>query len=123
MERASQVKRMNEIYRKAWTPIIWLGSEMEGSDEAMALTSVLAHTFTGSDQVNALTQALHRNPEQFGVGVWRAIHQLINRRYWSRMWILQEAVCTFASCHLLWKSNLEKFPQNASNSVYPQVYC
>ena len=91
IERASQVKRMNEIYRKAWTPIIWLGNEMEGSDDAMALAKLLSRTYTGDDQVNALTQDLHRDPGKFGVGRWKAIHQLINRRYWSRMWILQEA--------------------------------
>jgi hypothetical protein len=91
VERAFQVKRMHDIYRKAWTPLIWLGNEEESSDGAMTLIKLLAHTFTMNDQVNALTQALHRDPSQFGEGNWRALHQLINRRYWSRMWILQEA--------------------------------
>jgi hypothetical protein len=91
VERAFQVKRMHDIYRKAWTPLIWLGNEEENSDGAMTLIKLLAHTFTMNDQVNALTQALHRDPSQFGEGNWRALHQLINRRYWSRMWILQEA--------------------------------
>ncbi|KAI9866606.1 MAG: hypothetical protein M1813_001158 [Trichoglossum hirsutum] len=91
IERGSQVKRMHDIYCKAWTPIVWLGDEEEDSDNAMALVKVLADSYTMRDQVNALTEALHRNPKLFGEGSWRALHQLAIRRYWSRIWILQEA--------------------------------
>src|SRR5579862_6032116 len=42
IERGAQVKRMYDIYGKAWTPIIWLGDEEEDSDNAMALVKVLA---------------------------------------------------------------------------------
>ncbi|KAI9772823.1 MAG: hypothetical protein M1840_008705 [Geoglossum simile] len=91
IERGSQVKRMHDIYNKAWTPIIWLGGEEEDSDNAMALVKVLASSYTMRDQVNALTEALHRDPKLFGEGSWRSLHQLAIRRYWSRMWILQEA--------------------------------
>jgi hypothetical protein len=91
IERGSQVKRMREIYTKAWTPIIWLGNEEEESDNAMELIKLLAETYKTRDQVIALTQALNQEPELFGVGRWRALHQLATRRYFSRMWILQEA--------------------------------
>jgi hypothetical protein len=91
VERGSQVKRMREIYTKAWTPIIWLGNEDEESDNAMELVKLVAETYKTRDQVIALTQALNQEPELFGVGRWRALHQLATRRYFSRMWILQEA--------------------------------
>lgn len=42
--------------------------------------------------MNTLTQALHRDPELFGKSRWMSLHQLATRRYWSRLWILQEAV-------------------------------
>ena len=90
LERGSQVKRMREIYTKAWTPIIWLGSEDEESSNAMELIKILAESYTTRDQVIALTQALNQEPELFGVGRWRALHQMATRKYFGRMWILQE---------------------------------
>ncbi len=82
---------MREIYSKAWTPTIWLGDVAEGSDGAVVLIKTLADTHTTRDQVNILTQALHRDPELVGEGCWRSLYQLATRRYWSRLWILQEA--------------------------------
>lgn len=82
---------MQHIYSKPWTPIIWLGGVAEGSDGAMALIKTLADTYTMRGPVNTLTQALHRDPELFGKGRWMSLHQLATRRYWSRLWILQEA--------------------------------
>lgn len=91
VERGKQVGRMRLVYSKAWTPILWLGDTEEDSDGAMELIRLLAETYNMRDQANALTQALDRDPRLFGVGRWRSLHQLATRRYWSRLWILQEA--------------------------------
>ena len=90
IERASQVKRMRDIYTRAWTPIIWLGEEEEGSDDALDLIVVLASEYSSREGVNKLTNTLHRNPQHFGKGRWRALNNIICRRYWRRLWILQE---------------------------------
>lgn len=90
VERAGQVKRMREIYTKAWTPIIWLGEETEGSNYALDLIVTLASEYTSRDGVNQLTKTLHQNPQHFGRGRWRAFNDLVCRRYWRRLWILQE---------------------------------
>jgi hypothetical protein len=91
IERASLVKRMREIYTKAWTPIIWLGEQEGSSDEALDLITTLAGEYSSPDGVSRLTDALHRNAQHFGKGVWRALYELICRPYWRRLWIFQEA--------------------------------
>ena len=91
IERASQVKRMREIYTKAWTPIIWLGEQTEGSDGALDLILTLSNHYSSRDGVSKLTNTLHRNAEHFGQGCWGALNEILCRRYWRRLWILQEA--------------------------------
>lgn len=90
VERAGQVKRMREIYTRAWTPIIWLGKQDESSDDALDLLMILASEYSSRDGVSKLTSTLHRNAQHFGIGCWRALHGLICRPYWRRLWILQE---------------------------------
>ncbi|KAL9024164.1 MAG: hypothetical protein Q9196_006719 [Gyalolechia fulgens] len=90
VERADQVKRMREIYTRAWTPIIWLGKQEKGSDDALDLLVSIANEYSSRDGVNRLTSTLHRNAQHFGVGRWRALNEIICRRYWRRLWILQE---------------------------------
>ncbi|KAL8943102.1 MAG: hypothetical protein Q9216_001302 [Gyalolechia sp. 2 TL-2023] len=90
VERAGQVKRMREIYTKAWTPIIWIGDDESGSKEALDLLVTLASGYSSRDGVEKLTGTLHRNAKHFGVGCWRALNNIVCRRYWQRLWILQE---------------------------------
>ena len=91
IERASQVNKMRELYTRAWTPLIWLGEQVEGSNEALDLMQTLASEFSTPDAVNRLTKVLHQNPDHFGKGRWRALNEIVCRRYWRRLWILQEA--------------------------------
>ena len=90
IERASQVKRMHEIYTKAWTPLLWLGEQEEDSNSALDLIEMLASEYS-VDGVNRLTNTLHGNAEHFGKGRWRALYKIICRPYWRRLWIFQEA--------------------------------
>ncbi|KAL8654970.1 MAG: hypothetical protein Q9210_001177 [Variospora velana] len=90
VERAGQVKRMREIYTRAWTPIIWIGKEENGSKDALDLVVTLAAEYSSRDGVNRLTSTLHRNAQHFGIGRWRALYNIVCRRYWRRLWILQE---------------------------------
>ena len=91
IERASQVSKMHEIYTKAWTPLIWLGEQVEGSKDAFDLIETLAREYSSRDGATQLTNALHQNSEHFGKGRWRALYDVVCRRYWRRLWILQEA--------------------------------
>ena len=91
IERANEVKRMREIYTKAWTPIIWLGEGAEGSKTGLNLLITLALEYASRDGINRLTRALHQNPEHFGRGAWRALNDIVCCQYWRRLWIMQEA--------------------------------
>ncbi|KAI9147596.1 Heterokaryon incompatibility protein [Paramyrothecium foliicola] len=91
-ERGREVKRMFTIYNKAWTPLIWLGLASDASDEALSLVRILAdQSYQGVEYVAELTHALRENPKLFGQGVWRAFYHLALRRYWGRIWVVQEA--------------------------------
>lgn len=90
IERATQVRRMREIYSKAWTPIIWLGGTSTNSTQAIQLISRLAEDHNLCNHASTLTAVLKRNSKAFGDGGWRAIHDFALRRFWSRVWILQE---------------------------------
>ena len=91
VERANEVKRMRDIYTKAWTPLVWLGDEGDESNGALELIKSLAKNYHSHNGALALTQALSRDAKAFGSGRLRALYQLITRRYWRRAWILQEA--------------------------------
>ena len=101
VERAGQVKRMREVYSKAWTPVIWLGENTEDSGLALDLLVTLASEYASRDGVNRLTRTLHRNPEHFGRGSWRALNDLVCRQYWRRLWVLQEATLGRSSTPVL----------------------
>ena len=89
-ERAGQVKKMGKIYSKAWTPLIWLGEQRKGTNDALNLVASLASDYSSSDGVSQLTKTLRKDPDFFSKGSWRALYEIIIRPYWRRMWILQE---------------------------------
>lgn len=90
-ERAVQVKRMRDIYRRAWTPIIWLGAASADSDRAIELIPQLSTAFDNPHSVVELNDALKKDPKVFGEGSWRALHDFALRGYFRRVWIVQEA--------------------------------
>jgi len=89
-ERGTEVKRMGDIYKRAWTPIIWLGTAADDSDQAFDLIERLAPECDLPDQVIKLNRILKNDPYAFGKGSWRALHDLMARPYWRRAWIVQE---------------------------------
>ena len=46
-ERSRQVKRTQEIYARAWTAIVWLGTAENESDKVMDLITVLSLRYRG----------------------------------------------------------------------------
>ncbi|KAI8935043.1 hypothetical protein NX059_008707 [Plenodomus lindquistii] len=88
-ERSQEVRRMRLIYRLAANVVIWLGPRAEGSDEAMDLVKILSVSCQ-SHTDKSLGQELRKNPKHLGDGVWYALSRLLERSYWTRMWIIQE---------------------------------
>lgn len=106
-ERSFQVKRMRDIYSLASGVIVWLGKESHDSAVAIEVLTTIGERFShalwklsqmGTEtenvaEVYAASKALLLEilAEKFiPVRAWVAIHRLLSRPYWSRLWIIQE---------------------------------
>lgn len=89
-ERGRQVNKMRDIYGGAWRVIAWLGEERDNSDQALTLVQTLADLKPEFGE--ELAERLAEDPELLGRGSWTALHDLMNRPYWYRLWIIQELV-------------------------------
>jgi hypothetical protein len=77
-EKSVQVSMMDHIYSKATRTYIWLGEEGDGSDLAMHLVANCS---------NEMMAAF--DPE---AAEWQSLYRLLRRPWWTRLWIIQEAV-------------------------------
>ena len=82
-ERASQVSRMDHIYRNAQEVVVWLGSRVDGSHEAMAMEWVKLQSYK-------TVYASYNDEAPCPLSVVRGIEGLCNRSYWTRFWVQQE---------------------------------
>ena len=90
-ERGRQVGRMQDLYGNAWAVIAWLGEEDDESDKGINLLQALA-TASRENRGQELEARLIEQPNYLGSGSWLALHELMQRPYWTRLWILQEIV-------------------------------
>jgi hypothetical protein len=90
-ERSSQVAMMRDLYTDSWTTNAFLGPAADGSDKALRLLRTLAAHEVDST-TGALRDSLQVDPAYLGEdGQWLALQTLLQRRYWSRLWVVQEA--------------------------------
>ncbi|KAF7674912.1 hypothetical protein GT037_006675 [Alternaria burnsii] len=100
-ERNHQVRMMDHIYMDAQLVLIWLGKESDDGNLAMrTLTnwkwcnpSTVRYMFTSKNKFGNIL--LTRGTK--GVTTWNpkevlSVLSLCKKRYWSRMWIIQEVV-------------------------------
>jgi hypothetical protein len=100
-ERNHQVRMMTSIYEDAQLVLIWLGKESDDSDLAMRTLidwewcnpSTVRYMFANNNKIS--NTLLARGTKS--VATWNArevlsVSSLYKRRYWSRMWIIQEVV-------------------------------
>ncbi|KAF2791419.1 hypothetical protein K505DRAFT_309568 [Melanomma pulvis-pyrius CBS 109.77] len=91
-EREDQVKIMGQIYRNARRVIIWLGEEIEEGSDCTGATKFLF-------QLSNLPPAFRTNKalrtellEPSFDAQWSAVGRLLARKWWARVWTLQEFV-------------------------------
>ncbi len=118
-ERSSQVCIMTKIYERASYVRVWLGPEAQGSSLAISLIKELTETSDDSyesheaawDAQEGTARVLYdyypalEGPEEFDQKIaathkkdganeeWVAFYDLLERPYWSRVWIFQELIC------------------------------
>jgi hypothetical protein len=85
-ERSQQVQRMNQIYSYASEVLIWLGKESGNSNLAMAAMLKISHITSIADLEERRLVVDYKRHR----AAWTAIGKLCGRRYWQRMWIIQE---------------------------------
>ena len=90
-ERGSQVSKMRNIYGDAWAVIAWLGDSAHDSDQAIQFVRDLS-TYSEPERAQQLEAKLQMDPAYLGDGSWIALHELMKRPYWYRLWIIQEVV-------------------------------
>jgi hypothetical protein len=90
-ERDRQICKMQNIYGNARAVIAWLGEEENESDKAINLIESLSNA-CGEGRGEELEARLNEEPDCLGNGGWLALHELMNRPYWTRLWIIQEIV-------------------------------
>jgi hypothetical protein len=90
-ERSRQVTKMHMLYSSAWSVISWVGEERDGSAAAMLLLDRLAAA-SRAGKGREVQACLQRDPAYFGDGCWAALHEFMQREYWSRVWVIQEVV-------------------------------
>jgi hypothetical protein len=91
VERTSQVKKMREIYCGAWGVISWLGKNNGPADVKDAFDLLQTLASLPEDQQD-LTKLLIQQPGLVRQEDFFALHELMKRPYWSRLWVVQEVV-------------------------------
>ncbi|KGO66067.1 Heterokaryon incompatibility [Penicillium italicum] len=99
-ERGRQVKRMSQIYPLSHKVIIWLGPESEDSTHALETLKyfseqveyVISHRW--GDAPNAQEHDWWRDGYAlpYDKKTWKSILSLLNRPWFERVWVLQEAL-------------------------------
>ncbi|SCO92139.1 uncharacterized protein FRV6_16267 [Fusarium oxysporum] len=100
-DKKVQVQMMDEIYRRSQNVISWLGESSHDSDEAMRTMGVLgrwmkdneSEIFDGpNEDEEHLTVSQYFEAKGFPMSSqnWSALLSLLERPYWTRVWIIQE---------------------------------
>ncbi|KAH7093451.1 heterokaryon incompatibility protein-domain-containing protein [Paraphoma chrysanthemicola] len=90
-ERAAQVQRMSDIYGVAWTVVADMGAASARSTAALSLVQDFA-TFRELSCEGEIEGLLRADPRALGTMNWLGLHELMQRPYWFRLWIIQELV-------------------------------
>lgn len=86
-EKSHQVPLMGLIYELAEETIIWLGEESYDSDSAMDFIDFLHELLPKASTDQQLQDYFKENPQP---AKWKALQNLLLRRWWTRVWTVQE---------------------------------
>ena len=88
-ERSEVVGRMRDIYKRARSVVLWIGREDKDGAKAIQLITTLSAAFAKDFSIR-LARCLRDGECSIPPGSWAALEALMQRPYWTRVWILQE---------------------------------
>ncbi|CAG1961471.1 unnamed protein product [Fusarium graminearum] len=88
-EKAQQIQHMQRIYSQASRVICWLGKESGDSNIAMEFVKHLDKMSREKYHIDKLRTILQASEYR---AKWAALGNLLSRRWWSRIWTVQEFV-------------------------------
>ncbi|QPC76902.1 hypothetical protein HYE68_007654 [Fusarium pseudograminearum] len=88
-EKAHQIQHMQHIYSQASRVICWLGEESSDSNIAMEFVKHLDKISREKYHIDKLRAILQADEYR---AKWAALSNLLSRRWWSRIWTVQEFV-------------------------------
>jgi hypothetical protein len=90
---------MGDIYRRADSVVSWLGAASEDSDQAMEFITNLGQLTKGDETIlsdlyklgdETIKEYFSKKGFSMCAGEWAAVWKLLERPYWTRVWIIQE---------------------------------
>ncbi|KAF4457822.1 Heterokaryon incompatibility protein 6, OR allele [Fusarium austroafricanum] len=91
VERASQVRKMRDIYCGAWAVVSWLGHNNGRADVRDAFDLLRTLASLPEDEQDLSKLLIHR-PGLVREEGFFALHEFMKLPYWSRLWVIQEVV-------------------------------
>ncbi|KAK0638428.1 Heterokaryon incompatibility protein 6 [Lasiodiplodia hormozganensis] len=118
-EKEHQVALMSKIYTHAVNTVIWLGEATPGSDRAFKLLEYIGTVFAFEvnapppDEFERLFLPHAEDP------IWKDLWDLMNREWFTRLWIVQEAILSYNPWILCGKTrrNWEAFANNFNSLI------
>jgi hypothetical protein len=99
VEKAKQIPLMSKIYNSAQTVVIWLGPSTSDNEGAMNSIRSLNLTFERSDKSLFRGYTIEKHDSLVSHGfppldhpTWPALIRLLNHDWFSRLWVVQEAI-------------------------------
>lgn len=92
-----EVKRLGNLFARAWRTLIWVGPKRDDSEKAIDLLQQLSDCPNDEELVKMLSPG----SAYVGTGHFRAIYHLLRRSYWDRLWVLQELILSHERSRVL----------------------
>ncbi|EPE27442.1 hypothetical protein GLAREA_04233 [Glarea lozoyensis ATCC 20868] len=93
-ERSHQVLLMETVYKKAFAVVTWLGEEGDDSDAAIGFILAICRRASRGQKLKHLglspIEISSEYKSDFLNLPWKALFKFLSRRYWRRLWIVQE---------------------------------
>ncbi len=100
-ERAEHVRRMKHVYQNAHKTIVWLGKQSDDSDNAIDFIHFLDKMSRPSSSDRDIRMILQKDEYHLK---WIALRNFFLRKWWSRIWTIQEFVVPSSISFLVWNA-------------------